>query len=649
MQQQAALPLRLLLLHARHNNPYWATRLPALPDNVTDARQLLSGIPLLTRGDLRRERLRLCSTDGDPSTWRAVRTTGTTGEPVEVVVGDEARRAELQAVAGHVDRCLGAADWRRRDLIHLTLHAGARSGTVPSPLHEAAGIVKWNLQRPWQAGDTTFLACLRHLHGQVVTAMPSVIELLADRIIAAAPTQPVVPLLVVLSGEQVDSRVRALVDKAFGCPVTSLYTLAEAGVVASECSDTHGYHVEERAAVVEIVDENGEPAPPGSDGEVVVTPLQNRAMPLLRYRTGDRGRWADQSCDCGQTADLLYLVAARRPSRLVATSGGTVNVVRFAKLLAGLAVERVQLSQAVDDAVTVTYWSERLLDDTTRALIVAALRCALGPGAPVRVRHASARTAAQAPGESDRLRSQGATAPAEPDGPEPHEIAAWLRHELRQRTEIELALITGSSLDPEATTRFSDVDLVLLVSGTIGDAAWTALAGHLRGRLPRLRVNVDHLDGLSVRAPLLACRLLNERLLVLGELDPARLPWPTAEDLQSEARFWRQGAGAVLFSRLVDPGAAGREPLREAWIAARHGLDALRYHYLLHGERETAARAILSRALRDRSLASGWLADLAEAFDVAREHRPPPPIGSHAGERYLAAALASIRTTAAHT
>jgi phenylacetate-coenzyme A ligase PaaK-like adenylate-forming protein len=648
MQQNTVTELRLLLEHARRTTPYWMSRVPDLPSYVADARELLADIPLLARGDVQRERARLWSAEGEQSEWRAVRTTGTTGEPVEVMVDRAARRVELETVAAHLDRCVGSTAWRHHDLVHLTLHPGVRSTAGPSPFDEGAQLVKWNLLHPWQASEAAFLACLRHLHGRVVTTMPSVIELLADRILAARSQRPAVPLLVVLSGEQVDSPVRALAGEAFNCPVTSMYTLAEAGVVASECPDTRGYHVEEHAAVVEILDEHGAPAPSAVDGEIVVTPIPNRAMPLLRYRTGDRGRRAGTPCGCGRSADLFHLVGGRRPARLVAASGGVVNAVRFAKLLASLDVGRIELGQADDGAVEVRYWSDRVLDVGARVLVTAALRGALGPEVPVMVRRANAALAAENPvgsrpvGRRDRAR-------AEPEGPSPQEIAAWLQRELEPHTDIEAAVITGSSLDPEATTRFSDVDLVLLVRGEVDHPAWVELARYLRRHVPRLRVNVDRLQDLSARAPLLACRLLTEQLRVLGRLGLAQLPWPRAEDLHREAELWRQGAGAVLFSRLVDPDTTGRDPLEEAWIASRYGLDALRYHYIARGSRQTAARTVVGLALRDRSAGWSGLSDLVEAYDVAREHKPPPPIRSGAAERYLEAALACVRTAAKTT
>jgi phenylacetate-CoA ligase len=43
------------------------------------------------------------------------------------------------------------------------------------------------------------------------------------------------------------------------------------------------------------------------DDEIVVTPLYRRLMPIIRYRTGDRGKWVEPSCDCGGGLPLFKL------------------------------------------------------------------------------------------------------------------------------------------------------------------------------------------------------------------------------------------------------------------------------------------------------------------------------------------------------
>jgi hypothetical protein len=173
------------------------------------------------------------------------------------------------------------------------------------------------------------------------------------------------------------------------------------------------------------------------------------------------------------------------------------------------------------------------------------------------------------------------------------------------------------------------------------------LSRQLRIDLPSLSVNVDQLVGLSRRAPLTACRLLQERLLVIGEFDTTALPWPSEVDLKAQGRLWAQEAFAVLWHRLSSPEGKANDPVREAWIASKYGLNALRYHYLSRGEYATAALDILTRALQDHE-SLPWLDELIESFDVARELKPPPVPTPENVTRYFAAALCCVRFVSAN-
>jgi phenylacetate-coenzyme A ligase PaaK-like adenylate-forming protein len=625
--------LRDLLEHAR-SQTVWYARLLA-PQTSADPAGVLARLPVLTRQDLRREGPRLQARQGDTRSWRLVRTTGTTGEPAEVILDAEARAAEALSLAEHIRRCLGSDDWRERDLVHLTLHAGAGSRALPSSWHAQARVVKWNLLQAWQAGDVSFARVLAHVGGRVVTALPSVAELLAGRLTRAGQG-PVRPLLVLLSGETVEPETRAGVAEALGCPVSTLYTLAEAGIVGSECLTDGGYHVED-SAWVEILDEDGWPAAPGRDGDVVVTPLANRATVLLRYRTDDRGHWVAELCRCGRTAPRLRLTGARCRSRLLTATGATVNVVRFAKLLAGLGVDRWAFGQDAAGTVRVSYLAGGVLSPAAVALIQAAVRAALGPETAVGL------AASAAPG--GELRARGAAA-AEPAGPDPTALVRWLRVELGNEPGLEAAVLTGSALDVEAATRFSDVDLLLLVRGDVADPHWVELARRLHQRVSRLSVTVDQRDGLERRAPLLTCRLRCEQALVIGRLDEEVLPWPSRANLLAQAQFWAQDAAAAVWHQLTSPDLAARDPLRQAALASKYSLDALRYRFLLRGVRATAARRIVELARNDPDLDPAAVGDFLEAFAVAREHCPPP-LGPEAAARYLAAGLHHVRLASA--
>jgi hypothetical protein len=335
------------------------------------------------------------------------------------------------------------------------------------------------------------------------------------------------------------------------------------------------------------------------------------------------------------------LARGRRPVSLVAESGATVNVVRFAKLIAGLDVQRINLRGLGRGSVGVEYEAQGLLDRGAHSLLESALRSALGPTASVVIRRSSMT-------EPDVTNERHGASPlhAEPAGPSADEVAAWLRSALTNWPgvkDVEAAVITGSYLDAEATTRFSDIDVVVLLQET-ADFAWqrmVPLVARLRTQLPQVRVNVDSLSAVRTRAPLLACRLLQEQLPLVGELTTDNLPWPSIRSVRAYGKYWTQDAHALLWTWLTDPSLDRKDMLPTAWLAAKQSVEALRYHYLARGARVTASREILAMAYEEQQDLP-WLKDVAEAFDVAREHRPPPGPASSPSERYISASLSCL-------
>lgn len=92
-------------------------------------------------------------------------------------------------------------------------------------------------------------------------------------------------------------RVRDLL----GCQVFDHFGMTEMGFgVAVECSAHQGCHIRENDILVEVVDpETGARLPDGRLGELVFTTLDRRAMPFVRYRTGDMGMLTAGPCPCG--------------------------------------------------------------------------------------------------------------------------------------------------------------------------------------------------------------------------------------------------------------------------------------------------------------------------------------------------------------
>jgi phenylacetate-CoA ligase len=114
--------------------------------------------------------------------------------------------------------------------------------------------------------------------------------------------------------------MRAALERAFGCPAYDVYGLSEivGPGVAGECEARAGLHLADDHFLPEIVDPaTGTARPVGEEGELVLTTLTKRAMPLIRYRTGDITTLTDAPCVCGRTTARIARIKGRTDDMLI--------------------------------------------------------------------------------------------------------------------------------------------------------------------------------------------------------------------------------------------------------------------------------------------------------------------------------------------
>jgi phenylacetate-CoA ligase len=118
---------------------------------------------------------------------------------------------------------------------------------------------------------------------------------------------------VLLSADYVPAAIVSEIERAWGCAVFNHYGMTEMGLGAAvDCKALAGYHIREADLYFEIIDpETGAPLPDGAMGEVVVTTLTRKGMPLVRYRTGDLSRFLPEPCPCGTVLKRLEWVRGR--------------------------------------------------------------------------------------------------------------------------------------------------------------------------------------------------------------------------------------------------------------------------------------------------------------------------------------------------
>jgi len=114
------------------------------------------------------------------------------------------------------------------------------------------------------------------------------------------------------TGEMLTASLRKTFEDDYHIATTQAYAVTEpGGAIAYECPEKSGMHLMDEY-VVEIVDpETGKQLGPEEVGEIVVTPIHNKAWGLIRFGTGDMSSYITKPCPCGRTASRLVAIVGR--------------------------------------------------------------------------------------------------------------------------------------------------------------------------------------------------------------------------------------------------------------------------------------------------------------------------------------------------
>lgn len=126
---------------------------------------------------------------------------------------------------------------------------------------------------------------------------------------------------VVTTGDNLVPTFRKDIEKAFGAKVYDDYGCGGEGLAIANQCPMGSYHINDELLVLEEV-----------DGEAVVTSLNNYAMPLIRYKIGDRITLGGSPCGCGKGLAIIESLDGRSHD-VVRTTRGDVLVVHFFTIL----------------------------------------------------------------------------------------------------------------------------------------------------------------------------------------------------------------------------------------------------------------------------------------------------------------------------
>jgi phenylacetate-CoA ligase len=173
---------------------------------------------------------------------------------------------------------------------------------------------------------------------------------------------------VILCAETVDDLSRAKIEEAFKSTAFNSYGGRELSLIAMECEHKNGLHEvsENNYVEYEPIDLQGYERA----GNLLITNLNNYAMPFIRYRIGDIGIPSTlEKCACGRGLPLIERVIGRTTEVLTFKGGIKIAGEMFIHLMKDFPVREYQFVQVADDRVQLRYPVTSPLDDSLKEKI----------------------------------------------------------------------------------------------------------------------------------------------------------------------------------------------------------------------------------------------------------------------------------------
>ncbi len=304
--------LRALVRHAHANVPHYRRILtPAQVEGVRTAHDL-AGLPVLDRTDLHRaaagsDLLAAGFTDGNT---RAATTSGSSGIPITI------RNSE---------RDLG---YLRATYLQDMLSNGLRPTdriayfrVTPFLRHplERAGVLR-NFHIPTDRTLDEQVAAFLAAKPTFLIGFPNVVASVVDELRRRGIAYDGVRT-VLFGGERLTPTARAHILDYFGATHREVYASVEVFTIARTCP-RGSMHLRSTDLVVEVEHDDGTVSVEDGEGEILVTRLRSEAMPLIRYRLGDRVRITPSDCPCRVAATpIVREVVGRSEDRIAAADG----------------------------------------------------------------------------------------------------------------------------------------------------------------------------------------------------------------------------------------------------------------------------------------------------------------------------------------
>lgn len=284
------MELRKLLLHAHKNVAYYTEVFRSIGLTEYDIAKFelkdLPKIPMLSKDTLRKYGTTTLVAKSPSKGHKFFTSSGSTGTPVKILFS---YKTDQKWQAAYERRCRNWAGVNRNDSRAMI---GGRKivfgNPAKPPFHRvnfAENQIYLSIYHLSKQNFKWYYHALKEHAPVYLVGYSASISLLARNMLDLG-LPPIKLKAVIGSSEKLTDSMKAVISKAFDCPVYDSWSGIEACALVTEHRDGNLYESPD-AGIIEFLDRHHKPVDYGTEGEMICTGLINYDQPLIRYRIGD--------------------------------------------------------------------------------------------------------------------------------------------------------------------------------------------------------------------------------------------------------------------------------------------------------------------------------------------------------------------------
>jgi len=360
--------LRAMILHAYNNVPFYRRLFKQYnirPEDIQEKKDLLK-LPVLTKEDIKKNISDMLAKNIPSSRIMSAYSSGSTGSPLKY----------------YLDKGSYSAGWAQTFRCWSWAGFGIGDPYVKIGLEERNSVRKnfqdFVMNTQYIGFSNIHRTNIRDILTKIRSFHPKIIRSNTDFIYPVAKMMEQEDLY--YSGATVTTTAsilfphyRNLVEKQFNCRIMDAYG-GEGTPVSFQCEKREHYHIAEEDVIVEFMKE-GDYVDEEEQGKIVITNLNNYAMPLIHYDLNDVGQFLEGTCSCGRNLSLMKSIEGRDNDIVKTPSGELVPVHFFSYLFRDMnSVDQFQVIQERLDRIILKIVKNTQFSESDAAFITDKVR-----------------------------------------------------------------------------------------------------------------------------------------------------------------------------------------------------------------------------------------------------------------------------------